>query len=445
MKFGIDGFKSIGHLAPLDLARLTVLAGTNSSGKSSYIQAILLLKQTLEEDSNSMLKLDGPLFYAASYADIMKDKKLPGNILFSLSLDETEILNQEDWEGVAQLQKIERLDLNIDFKLSESGVLLNKFSLDVRGYERFFNISFTKSREKDAYSVEYSHPSLILPAPERPVSSKKLGKAIIDADSFRKFFPVFAERNGVIHSFPVVKVMRETLGLFFKRISYIGPLRVKPVLRRSYNTNVPDDVVLPDGENTRFILNNHQSDRIMADLRKWVCDRFGLSKDIDVIKTSNKEYRVIVEVREGLKVDLVQMGLGLSQILPIITQGLISKPGSIFIVEDPDVHMHPGIQAAIADFFIFLKKERKVCSLIETHSEHFVTRLRRRIAEQAIYSKYIDIIFVEHFDSGSSYTSITVTPNGRFEGDLPPGFCDSQDEDFRAIIKARKNEIRCSD
>ena len=239
--------------------------------------------------------------------------------------------------------------------------------------------------------------------------------------------------------------MRETLGLFFKRISYIGPLRVKPVLRRSYNTNVPDDVVLPDGENTRFILNNHQSDRIMADLRKWVCDRFGLSKDIDVIKTSNKEYRVIVEVREGLKVDLVQMGLGLSQILPIITQGLISKPGSIFIVEDPDVHMHPGIQAAIADFFIFLKKERKVCSLIETHSDHFVTRLRRRIAEQAIYSKYIDIIFVEHFDSGSSYTSITVTPNGRFEGDLPPGFCDSQDEDFRAIIKARKNEIRCSD
>ena len=69
MKFGIDGFKSIGHLAPLDLARLTVLAGTNSSGKSSYIQAILLLKQTLEEDSNSMLKLDGPLFYAASYAE----------------------------------------------------------------------------------------------------------------------------------------------------------------------------------------------------------------------------------------------------------------------------------------------------------------------------------------------------------------------------------------
>ena len=67
-----------------------------------------------------------------------------------------------------------------------------------------------------------------------------------------------------------------------------------------------------------------------------------------------------------------------------------------------------------------------------------MTRLRRRIAEQAIYSKYIDIIFVEHFDSGSSYTSITVTPNGRFEGDLPPGFCDSQDEDFRAIIKARK-------
>ena len=92
-----------------------------------------------------------------------------------------------------------------------------------------------------------------------------------------------------------------------------------------------------------------------------------------------------------------------------------------------------------------VKKERKVCSLIETHSDHFVTRLRRRIAEQAIYSKYIDIIFVEHFDSGSSYTSITVTPNGRFEGDLPPGFCDSQDEDFRAIIKARKNEIRCSD
>lgn len=436
MKFGVDGFKSIGHLAPLDLARLTVLAGTNSSGKSSYIQALLLLKQTIEEEGDALLKLDGPLFYATSYLDIIKDKK-PGRLSFNLTLNKDEILNQDELCTLTHFCKVEHLDLNIDFIVSEEGkIILNKFNIGIDGNGNTLRLNISKTEGKNTYAVEYSDVELLTPIPETPIDGANLINVTIDSDSFKKFFPVFAERKGLIHAFPVVKAVRETLRLWYTNISYIGPLRVKPVLSRSYNANVPDNMVLPDGENTRYILNNYKSASLMPELRSWICDRFELATGIEVIKTVNQEYRVIVEVEEGLKVDLIQMGFGLSQILPIITQGLIAKPGSLFIVEDPDVHMHPSIQAAIADFFIFLKKERHVCGLIETHSDHFVTRLRRRIAEKEIGDKCIDIIFVEHFKSGSSYTSIGVTPNGKFEGSLPPGFCDSQDEDFRAILRA---------
>lgn len=173
-------------------------------------------------------------------------------------------------------------------------------------------------------------------------------------------------------------------------------------------------------------------------VKEWICDRFHLANEIDVVKDSGKLYRVVVTTNEKVKVDLMHVGFGLSQILPIVVQGSISKDGALMIVEDPEVHMHPSIQASMADFFIYLCLEKNVNVLVETHSDHFITRLRRRVAEKEISPEKIHLIFVEHEEGASEYQTISMSETGRLEGMMPKGFMDSLDNDFKAIILANR-------
>lgn len=75
-----------------------------------------------------------------------------------------------------------------------------------------------------------------------------------------------------------------------------------------------------------------------------------LAQELSVERDSNKRYRIIVRNESKVKVDLDQTGFGLSQILPIITQGLLTPKNGVLIVEDPDAHMHPCVQAELVNF-----------------------------------------------------------------------------------------------
>ena len=163
----------------------------------------------------------------------------------------------------------------------------------------------------------------------------------------------------------------------------------------------------------------------------------GLARNMDVQRDVNKLYRTIITNNDGLAVDLCQMGFGLSQILPIIVQGLLLNRGETLIVEDPDVHMHPLVQALLVDFFIDLVEHgRRV--IVETHSDHLVTRLRRRLAENMISKDIVNLSFVVNEGRGSEYRFINMKQDGSFVDRLPKGFLDSQENDFMEMIASRK-------
>ena len=90
----------------------------------------------------------------------------------------------------------------------------------------------------------------------------------------------------------------------------------------------------------------------------WV-EKLGLAQGIDVQKDSKSLYRSYLKNSQGLTIDLCHMGFGISQILPIIVQGLLLPPGGLLVVEDPEVHMHPSVQAGLVDFFLMLSEQGK--------------------------------------------------------------------------------------
>ena len=94
MLLSVYNFKSIEEVVDVDISNLTVLAGVNSSGKSSLIQALLLLKQTLTSSKSDMLNLEGPYVYADSLLDLIHNKR-NGDMKFVLKLSKDEFISAD--------------------------------------------------------------------------------------------------------------------------------------------------------------------------------------------------------------------------------------------------------------------------------------------------------------------------------------------------------------
>lgn len=434
MRISIKNFKSIVNLSDYELKPLTLLAGINSSGKSSLIQSILLLKQSVESDTKKILKLDGPYLYANNLLDLIYQKKKSNNFNIALSFDndDFDISNAFSFfRSKKQDDKLCSCIINLTFAANSVTHLkeLNCQWQSKEGKTFNFNVKL-KNVSSDTYDIGYTDSSMVSGIPDSQ-STKKLTKCKLE---FRDFIPVFAtsslNNDTIVLMLTVLSEFHEVLSKILKGFTYIGPLRVKPELAKSYNNTNFEDVGI-DGDYTRFILNQKKdtavavyNDTLLNLCKSWICDKMGLAKDMDVTRDSDKLYRMFITNQEGIKVDLMHMGFGLSQILPVIVQGFLTPVGGTLVVEDPDVHMHPKVQAQIMDFLLNLTRHgRKV--LVETHSDHMVTRLRRRISESLTddVRERINLSFVRDEGNDSIYTPISISDSGSFNRDLPHFCC----------------------
>lgn len=444
----VRNFKSVIDSGAFELRPLTVLAGVNSSGKSSLLQAVLLLKQTLEAGSKDALKTTGgPYVVANEPLDLAYGKKRSNVISITLTIDEEEFEGQSDYTRYADVRdaQLSNIELQVDVVANGKSILNGlTCTINYKGNAAPATIQFRRLQKSgDFYAIKFSSPLMVGYG-----NNEKLKNIDSCTLSFHSFLPIFAEwtRKGQadIRSIVVLKTLETDLMRYLKKYCYIGPQREKPDLARSYESTTFKNVGM-DGHNTRFLYEANKNVKIdgygdgetlQTLCNTWVCDKMGLAKNMDVQRDSNKLYRTIITNIEGLSVDLCQMGFGLSQILPIVVQGLLLHQGETLIVEDPDVHMHPKVQALLVDFFIDLVKHgRKV--VIETHSDHIVTRLRRRIADGTVRKEDVNLSFVENSENGSEYRFIDMESDGSFLNELPKGFLDSQENDFMEIIAQR--------
>ncbi len=143
------------------------------------------------------------------------------------------------------------------------------------------------------------------------------------------------------------------------------------------------------------------------------------------------------DTHNGIEVAASDVGVGVSQLLPLIVASFSDKNGLISC-EQPELHVHPRVQVAIGDMLLHAPEETNF--LIETHSEHLVLRLLRRIRESAngkqpeemapVSPKDISIIYLEPSDSGVQVTRLEITDDGDFEQHWPGGFFEERDEEL---------------
>lgn len=145
------------------------------------------------------------------------------------------------------------------------------------------------------------------------------------------------------------------------------------------------------------------------------------------------------------EVDLTAVGVGVSQALPIALLLVLSQPGDLILIEQPELHLHPAMQLRMADLLMnYARQGRQV--IVETHSEHIVNRLRRRVVEHPdLLQNDIILQFAETDpDSNTVYRPSTINPDGTLSDDWPEGFfevaSDEATELLRALIQQRRKE-----
>lgn len=249
-------------------------------------------------------------------------------------------------------------------------------------------------------------------------------------------------------------------------VRYLGPLRDEPksIYPLSGATD-PNDVGLK-GEHTAAVLDLNKTtlveyvppDRVEESIdsdysegatlinavKEWL-RYMGVGSGVATVDQGKlgHELKIRTEATDALH-DLTQVGVGVSQVLPILVSSLLAVPGSILIFEQPELHLHPRVQARLADFFVSMIQLGKQC-VVETHSEYLINRLRYQVAnsEGKDISDEIKIYFAEKVGAESVYRPITINQYGSID-DWPRGFFDEGERMAASILEAgirkRKNQ-----
>jgi predicted ATPase len=232
----------------------------------------------------------------------------------------------------------------------------------------------------------------------------------------------------------------------FDRLFRVGPVRQRTPWYTGVGTRTSSEFG-QGGENLVNVLGSKEKVRktksTLLDLvDSWLSSKLKVlkklrMKDIDEAKTIRMLLGDEVHGPEG--VNLAAMGEGVSQILPIIARSLLADEGECLIVEQPEIHLHPGLQADLADLFIDVTADTKRQIIVETHSEHLLLRIRRRIAEGVIKPEQVAIIYVEKDGPESTAKALDLKNNGHID-DWPKGFFEEGYQDAMAIVMASQKK-----
>lgn len=491
-KLTLNKFKAFNNLESLEFKPITLLCGTNSCGKSSILQSILLLKQTIEsKKANQTLLLNGRFVHLGSFSNIVYEKKPQSN----LTLDYTFKIKKENLSfskkrGFPMRYVIRDFvsEENFNIKNAEYNI---KFSITLSASNKqksrkYFNeiiveslklelivikqdntktedlIIELKKEEGGSYNINWQNLKPRFNKREKYSNNGNIQKVKIKFSNLLPTsysFPEIEDISNRNESFQDITYLFFRLNNLFETIlstyTYLGPLREEPSRRYIYEDETIEIGV--KGENAAFIYLNELDENckqtVFYDPKK---DEFieykqefslkeALNKWLTLMGIHNFQPEFINDIinlnlnsntSKKTKVNIADVGFGVSQIFPILLEGLRMTPSSTLLLEQPEIHLHPDLQMKMADYFISLAKSNKNV-VVETHSDHIINRLVRRIVEDDTgeLKRLISIYFISNTDSGSIYEEINIDDKQGITN-WPIGFFDQSANELENILKA---------
>ncbi len=526
----IENFKAFGKRTKIKLAPITLIFGENSSGKSTILQSLNLLKQTRESrEAGAVLmpRADHGIVDLGSFQELLFDhnlkkdlsikvgidkykinsalfntydifkynKEISIELVFSRpSIDEEVVLkrisifagdNQDCLVVFEPIQKIakrarrelfmlyrrDRRALHSNFKFMKCSWVNKESKIWSQLYEKalakkndivdyllrikkregldqnyLFEDEMTNVEYRDVYksiiddAIKFYRKQFTLDEYiQRMITIE--ANTIIGIDGFVPYgvtrdseYPVpeeafsrstarisndFTLDSGRLSVF-AGRILEQALEMLFP----LGPFRRPPERWYIFTGTSPQDVgykgeLLPD-----YLFRNPE---LVDDANTWL-DKLGIGYRLK-IQHLGPRVKDLFEVRlqdtrrtKAVEVGLSDVGFGISQILPFIVQSLASTD-KILSIEQPEVHIHPKLQADLGDLLAeAIKEPRQNQFIIETHSEHLILRLQKLIRDGVMSHNDISVVYVSRHKSGAKAQQLIIDSNGDFLDDWPGGF-----------------------
>lgn len=398
----LENFKCFKEETEFPLKQINLLTGINGRGKSTLLQSLLLMRQSIDYHffANKIV-LNGSCIKLEKFEDIRNS---------NVSRDE-----------------------NITFKYK-----FNYLSVDVEfGFEYILGENQKDNRIANIDRCLFSSPRLNSSYKVQPSQTEILSNHLF------KLMPIAAieEKEDII----AVEIMEQAkFSSFFETIHYVSADRIGPqdFYLKDHLSEFPN--VGARGENTINLLDKLRDSPVNEEL----C----LGDDAQILLTQTEAW--LQKIFEGAKLDIPKtsstvieplfntdfsknrykgsnIGFGYSYILPIVVSGLIAKSGEVLIVENPEAHLHPRAQSQLVRFLAKVS-QTGVQVFIETHSDHILNALRIAVYDMLITDEEANILYFPP-EIGHPIIQIPIQENGRIEN-WPPGFFDQMDEDFKVLF-----------
>ena len=420
--FRLKNFKCFADTDDVPLAPLTLIFGKNNSGKSTVFHSLLLLRQTIDAGIGTRLNLEGPLYAAGSYADLVHQHQSQRHIEMSFSF-------------VPQDQKESRT-VELEFSADEPNLpRLGRMELGLAGSSR---IALRRGRGAGGPFELF-------------IGERRIGRASEGGFDFvaNRFFPFLGALPDENRSDQQARILaRRTIG-FFEELLHtsrtVGAFRKPPERRYDFHGVLPG---LPDaaGENVVAALIEDTTRRrtkkeLLRAVNRWLA-QIGRVQLLPIRRLSPKAKIFELRLRDldsGRWANFADVGFGIGQALPVLVEGLRTPRGGVLMVQEPEIHLHPDAQLAMADFLVDLVQSGRQV-LVETHSENILLRLRSRLlgvkGKRPLLPESLQILYVDKMTGGASeIVPIRVDALGQLVN-WPSGFMEEATSERMAIMKA---------
>lgn len=454
----LKNFKSFGPAQSAVLAPLTLIYGKNSSGKSSIIQSLLLLKQSMGE---ARLVTQGVWTDAGSFATAVHRHETTRSIDVGISF------GSPPGAVHASLMASSKLLRRVDFTFVEDDISHDIEHVTGIGFGEHYAAfaSRTGASPKEAgfnltaeglkvLLTAAAEPGVHYPPSKKPITKANLSVVKLMLKRNNEAY-VSVKGNGILPTGELLTVFRQpesrqqsTARAYIQRglaltssvsaefssilenLSYLGPLRESPSRYHarsaaSGRTGEP---------NVAITLFDNVSEQ--KQITQWL-NRLGIPYELEVIGVSAGASRELVgdlvaisltDTRSGVRSSPADVGFGISQVLPILVE-LSARQQSVICIEQPEIHLHPALQAEIADVLIESTdaEGRGNQVIAETHSEHLVLRVQRRIREGSLDPTQVAVLYVDQEQGGEATVQrLRLDSQGEFIDEWPNGFFDDR-------------------
>jgi predicted ATPase len=429
-KLFLENFRAF-EKETVELNKINLFFGPNNSGKSSLISGLNLITQTVQSaDIGVDILLSGKFEDFGTYYDMVHGNDVSKNI--SLGIGAELKIPQRHFElssrggrllRIKEKKEIGYLEIKLGYRKNRHEILL--LSTEIQMPKEKISIR-TKRNQFGRHLIDSINGL-------ENLSSVEMNQMI----SVRNLLPNLFLIGGLSMkhvSYEKIRTLREFIRKLreqINRVEFVGPFRSTPQRLYSITGESPSKVGR-HGERALEIMMQDAKKRgkekrdLLSLVSNWL-EKAEISRNIYTQSMMDRYFEVMIRnYYTGEDENLSDVGFGCSQIIPVLIAGFNVGEGGTFIVQEPEIHLHPKAQAELGSFVNALYK-RNVQLIVETHSEHLLLRVQSHIAKGDIKAKDVNVFYIDpegkkQKKKQKEIVKIDIGEDGFFTTKWPKGF-----------------------